>query len=434
MNVKTPSFGDARLSKRFLTILQNHIKTAERNNKGLKLIPSQLVKPFAHTQGLWRFLSNEKVTIKDCSEPLLFLAHQEIDNVVRRGRVVLMAHDWSHVSFKNHSEKEDVYDKSGKGQTGYELQSSLAIDGVTGQPIAPVAQNLKTKHLILSSYNETIDPHTTHLKELETRIDWLEKEFPHATNIHVIDREGDSVPFTRSLNEKGFKWVVRAKNIPSLYFVQEKQLMNCRNIATCLKFKQSKQKVLLRGQKSVQVLIGETIVGLQRLHEKDHVPPPHVRLVIVKLLGEHDTLITEWFLLTNIDTETADREQIVSWYCHRWNIESYFKLLKSAGHNLEDWRQQTAEFIFKRLLIASYASALVYTIANQEDAENIEFRNFLIRLSGRVMDRKKQFTYPALLAGLWTFLTIRNALDEFDKEYIMDMNRRLDSMVNNGGK
>jgi len=31
-----------------------------------------------------------------------------------------------------------------------------------------------------------------------------------------------------------------------------------------------------------------------------------------------------------------------------WRIESYFKLLKSAGLQLEEWQQATVERIFRR--------------------------------------------------------------------------------------
>ena len=51
------------------------------------------------------------------------------------------------------------------------------------------------------------------------------------------------------------------------------------------------------------------------------------------------------------------------WYYWRWRIESYFKLLKSAGQQVEAWQQGTAEAIAKRLVVASMACVVVWRLA-----------------------------------------------------------------------
>jgi IS4 transposase len=56
----------------------------------------------------------------------------------------------------------------------------------------------------------------------------------------------------------------------------------------------------------------------------------------------------------------VDATEIAMWYCHRWNIESWFKLLKTNGHQLEKWQQTTGELILKRLIVASVATTLVF--------------------------------------------------------------------------
>ncbi len=43
----------------------------------------------------------------------------------------------------------------------------------TGEPIAPLAQNLKTELNVLSTYNENIDMNLTHLGELIQRSKWI---------------------------------------------------------------------------------------------------------------------------------------------------------------------------------------------------------------------------------------------------------------------
>ncbi|MEZ5477737.1 MAG: hypothetical protein R3E95_09720 [Thiolinea sp.] len=62
-------------------------------------------------------------------------------------------------------------------------------------------------------------------------------------------------------------------------------------------------------------------------------------------------MLAEWFLLTNV--AAVDAATVALWYYWRWRIESFFKLMKSAGHQLESWQQESALAIAKRLLVAS---------------------------------------------------------------------------------
>ncbi|HIP60105.1 MAG TPA: hypothetical protein EYH01_06740 [Campylobacterales bacterium] len=45
-------------------------------------------------------------------------------------------------------------------------------------------------------------------------------------------------------------------------------------------------------------------------------------------------MVATWILVSNLK-EDVSSEKIALWYYYRWNIESYFKLLKSLGFNME---------------------------------------------------------------------------------------------------
>ena len=105
------------------------------------------------------------------------------------------------------------------------------------------------------------------------------------------------------------------------------------------------------------------------------------------------------------------RATIALWYYWRWKIESFFKLLKSAGHQLEAWQQESALAITKRLLVASMACVTVWAIAADQSSEAAELRVLLVKLSGRQMKRSKQVSHPALLAGLWVFLSMLEVME-----------------------
>lgn len=75
-------------------------------------------------------------------------------------------------------------------------------------------------------------------------------------------------------------------------------------------------------------------------------------------MGADGHLLAEWYLLSNLEQEVAG-ERLALWYYWRWRIESYFKLLKGGGHQLENWQQESGEAVFKRLLIASQALVIL---------------------------------------------------------------------------
>lgn len=103
-------------------------------------------------------------------------------------------------------------------------------------------------------------------------------------------------------------------------------------------------------------------------------------------------------------------EQIALWYYYRWQIESYFKLLKEAGHQLESWEQETGLAVFKRLLIAGSASVLAWRLMRATDEFGQRTRDFLMRLSGRQTKRTRPVTAPALLDGLFKLFAMLETL------------------------
>ncbi len=154
----------------------------------------------------------------------------------------------------------------------------------------------------------------------------------------------------------------------------------------------------------------------QKLSKKPPVPgfPVAARLVVSRVLSEDGKVLAEWLLLTNVTDVNAST--IALWYYWRGQIECFFKLVKSAGHHLESWQQESALAIAKRLLVASQACVTVWAIAADNSPEVTELRTFLIKLSGRQMRHKKQFSNPALLAGLWVFLSMLEIMEAYSQE------------------
>jgi hypothetical protein len=147
--------------------------------------------------------------------------------------------------------------------------------------------------------------------------------------------------------------------------------------------------------------------------------------VVERLVDKDDNVLAQWLLVTNILNESVTAEMLATWYYYRWKIESYFKLLKSSGFNLEEWQQEEPIALFRRLLVVSYACMIVWKIANDNSENAKKIREFLVLLSGKLIERGKEFTYPALLAGLWSYLQMIDVIEIFTKDELLEIKTQL---------
>jgi hypothetical protein len=83
--------------------------------------------------------------------------------------------------------------------------------------------------------------------------------------------------------------------------------------------------------------------------------PLEMRAVFVRLLDHETYILAEWMLLTSVAGDLADSSTVGLWYYHGWKIESFFKLVKSAGQQIECWQRSDGMAIMRRLLVGSMA-------------------------------------------------------------------------------
>jgi hypothetical protein len=96
---------------------------------------------------------------------------------------------------------------------------------------------------------------------------------------------------------------------------------------------------------------------------------------------------------------------------------------------MEHWQEQDPLAIFKKLLIVSYASLLVWRVENASDKNSEAMKNFLIKLSGRYFKKGKSSLSPALLAGLWYFLQLSSVLNTYDVSELLSMKDKLSTLA-----
>ena len=405
--------------------MKGHTATLQDVAAGIRSLPG-VGDSFAATQAAWRFLGNPDTTLPVLMQPLLRVA----DAAVRSScsEVALVACDWSQLHYPKHTSKADRVVLTNRDDLGYELHTALLLSDVGGSPVAPVHQSLRSAGGIFQSSTDRVGR-----KSGEAKLDrllgvfrFVEKRGRPKPPVFVIDREADSVDHYRRWDRAGAWFVVRADdNRVVLHEGRERLLPQVHQDLRDRGAFRPRRDVEYHGRGAKQ-FVAEAEVRLHRPGKAKHgrVSKPgkalRLRLVVTEVRDAEGEVLAYWLLLTNVPA-LFDAATVALWYYWRWRIESYFKLLKSAGLELEHWGQTTALGIAKRLLVASMACALAWKIGRSVHPAAPSLRGVLIRLSSRQMKHGVEYTEPALLAGLWALMQGLALAEEFDLDHLRQM-------------
>ena len=407
-------------------MVQSHLRSAPELAAGVASLPSTS-QAFAATQATWRFLNNERVGMPDLVEPLREVGRSRVGKL--KSRFALLVHDWCKLSFAYG--KRDMTQLTHATDIGYELTTALLVSADDGSPLAPMEMHLKTADGVIS----TRDPATRDLPHLDQVLPTMEASRRWNLDkslLHVIDREADSVDYFRKWDAAGFKFLVRADDRRVRWFGKSLLLSEIRrSLALGKAFSKVTDEASYHG-KAAQLWLAETEVILDRPAKKNVKGkrfqvagrPLRLRYIVVQLRDGKGKVLAEWMLLTNA-SKSVHAEHLARCYYWRWRIESYFKLLKSHGQQLEQWQQETGPAIARRLLVASMACVVVWQLQADDTPQATELKAVLIRLSGRQMKWNRPHTAPALLAGLWVMLSMLALLEHYD----LDDLRRLAATI-----
>lgn len=391
--------------------------------------------PFASTLGMHRFLANDATTLPALIEPVQTGVRLTLAKA--RGPVGLVVHDWSGIHYHDTGRKKDLYQRSHKHDTGYELAAALVLESQTGRPLGPMELRLHTASEVLSTRHTPTDMFAGRVDELLDVMDASKGWELDRPLVHVVDREADSVDHYRQWSRQNHTFLVRADDDRVVKF-------NGRDVKLCelvchagLAWESARDEdgraktVTVEGVEGT-LWVCEVAVVLDRPAKKRvngrriDVPgePLPLRLVITWVLGTDGEVLAEWYLFSNADAKFDDAT-LGQWYAWRWGVESYFKLLKSAGMNAEGWEQHSGEAVAKRLVIASTACLTVWCLQQESSEEAVEVRRVLVRLSGRQMKYRVESTASALLAGLEKLLAVLDLLDNYDLDEIRTLAKRV---------
>jgi hypothetical protein len=408
-------------------LVEQHMSTCHSLATGVRV---RLTKSStkAAAKGAARFYDNDAVSLRALGAPLIARAREAVEE--RCQAYALCVHDVSALHDTHHPSKRDRRVMYSREDLGYELQTALLVSDQDGDPLAPGCVNLAAAAAVHSTRRETPLPPRPWMDEVNRTMGYVEAQQFALPLVHLIDREGDKLLHLRRFARSGRLFVIRANDTRRVEHEGVSRLLLEVEATLSDKFKFSR-RVQYKGHAAHQY-VAETSVRLTqpaRLYRQRrgalvqrNIPgrPLALRLVIAQVRDQQGQVLATWRLWSNLPA-AVEAATLALWYYWRWRIESFFKLLKRAGQHAEQWQQENAARLAKRLLIAAQACVVIWALLRAEDPQSDSLRRFLMRLSGRLTRPGVAYTAPALFDGMYNLLATIDALDQYPVAEIRQM-------------
>ncbi len=359
--------GDARLSKRLVNVAAAKAEVPDRAFSGVAKGDWPAVK------GYYRMIDQPEESA--VSMPHILAPHRR--RTVRRMKgqqTVLCVQDGSDLEYTNLHQcaglGEMGTNQTGARSRGLHLHSTLAV-APNGLPLGVLraqctAPQAKSPEQDRPSFAIPIEEKKTFVW-IEHHRDLVElaAEMPQTRLIDICDREADFFElFEEQRQNPRVNLLVRAKhdrNItedPRKLFAAVRQAPVQRRMRVPLprqsaRPKRSKQQARpQRPGRTADMAVRYLRVQLRPAHY--HADKEPIDIWVVHAREENpppNTTAVEWFLLTTINiTAPEDAAQCLRWYCLRWRIEDWHRVLKS-GCRIEAIAHETAERLRRAIAI-----------------------------------------------------------------------------------
>ncbi|HEV3117695.1 MAG TPA: IS4 family transposase [Gemmataceae bacterium] len=352
---QTADFGDERLDRRFAVVLES---LSEKPSLSIPAACGGL----AETTAAYRFFANERVDAAKVLQP-----HRDATvERVREQKVVLVAQDTTEADLTRAVEKVGgpLNDEARWGLFAH-TQLVLTPERVPLGVLRAEIWSRDPEEFAKTQQEKRRERKNKPIEEKES-YRWLQgyrhacqlaEQAPDTTVVSLSDSEGDIYECFAEASagaDKRAEWIVRACQDRALAegtgsLIQ--QLMCTRSLGT-LRIDVSKRDAATGDQRKrkqarparkAKVTVRATSVLLRPpARAGTKLLPVRVNAILVreeKPPAASEPL--EWLLLTSLPIETfADVCQVIEYYCCRWEIEIYFRVLKS-GCNIEELQLET---------------------------------------------------------------------------------------------
>lgn len=342
-------FGDKRLNDRL-------VKLCESFSNAPECSINQACSGWAETKAAYRFFANEKTDYKE-----IIRAHSlKSSERIQAHKTILAVQDTSYMIYTNHTATKglgEISVKEGKNvkkiySKGLVSHSCLAVT-TDGLPLGILDQ--KTFPRKLNSDEKKRKKNVTPIEEKES-YRWLEmlhnvsSFLPDTQVVTVCDREADMYDFFRLSDTLDSPVLVRAnvnrainkksryaeKAVSKLWgFMDKKRCRGSYEVNVPVKKNTRNACTQAARVATIGVKYGEFFLNPPRnniKHRTETLPDLKMYAVYAYEInppkGEQPL---EWMLLTNLPVNSFESAcEKIKWYCLRWRIETYFKVLKSG--------------------------------------------------------------------------------------------------------
>ncbi len=409
--------GDARLSKRLVNVAAAKAEVPDRAFSGVAK------GDWAATKAYYRMIDQPDDSA--VSMPNILLPHRE--RTVRRmqgQKTVLCIQDGSDVNYTNLAKCEGLgvlgSNQTGAKSRGLHLHSTLAV-APNGLPLGvlrsdAIASQGKSPEDKRPNYAIPIEEKKTFIW-IEHHRDLVElaATMPNTRLVDVCDREADFFEmFDEQRKNPGVELLVRANHDRNITEGPFKLFDAIRQEPVESRVRVHIQRQSARPKRSKQKArptrpgrTADMAVRYKRIQlcpAKYHADKEPIDIWIIHALEEappQNAKPVEWFLLTTVNIASAkNAEQCLRWYCLRWRIEDWHRVLKS-GCRIEDIAHETAERLRRAIAINLVIAwrIMLMTLLGRETPElpaDVLFSDIELRTL-RAYAKKKRGEPPLLL-------------------------------------
>jgi len=349
----TVEWQDARLNRRCVELAT---QLAMQPNGPI----NQACEDWADTKAAYRFFDNDKATPERIRAP----HHQRTVKRMVQHEQVLAVQDTCFLNYTHHPQTAGLgaIGTKGQNQRGFGMHSTLAMTP-QGMPLGLLTQDFFIRPADEPSHR----PEELRLLPIEEKESyrWLqafEQTLALAPSgvevITVCDREADIYEMFAFAKKQQASLLVRASSNRLLLDDEVRKLwpkVEKQPVVACLSVHIAGNNKRKARQATVSVRF--TSVTLKPPWRPNGLKLPAITLTAILVREENppadiDEPI-EWLLLTNTSVTSFDQAyQVIQWYCSRWQIEVFHKVLKS-GCRVEECRLQTTDRLFTFIALMS---------------------------------------------------------------------------------
>lgn len=351
-------FGDSRINSRFTKIVDSFSSKPESSISSTG--------GWSEVIGSYRFFDNDKVTPDKILSPHLSSTIMRI----KKESTVLLLQDTSEINYNNHSKIPGLGPLTTTTQQGFHIHPVLAV--TPSNLCLGTIYNKSWSRKSLGSRKKTSQP----IEEKESYC-WIEgyeaskKISLLCPNTHFIvigDRESDIYDLFAAKQDSGVDWLVRSRYDRTINDKQKTKIKKKLDSSSALgnitfeipATKERSKRKIVQEVKAIRVTLKppnkkKQAVDVTAILCKEINPPANEQPIT-------------WFLLTSlIIDKNLNVDTIISYYLSRWQIEIFFKTLKS-GCNIEKLQLKSYDRILRCIslyMIIAWRIMYMTSIAKQ---------------------------------------------------------------------